>query len=185
MTSGIRIYNMLNELPNFRNKDENSNNYKFLNSVAIQLDEVETQSNNMTSEVYISTASNQYLDDLGNLFKLVRQENETDAEFRDRIKSHWNTYSWSGSNDGIKLALSEVLGTSSSTVYITEYEPLKISVQVTITTSQIDMLTTLQSTLNATKAAGVSAFLDYDTVPPAVTGSIIFGTSTLGGTDVF
>lgn len=184
MTSGIRIYSILDNLPSYRAKGTDTNTYKFLNAFAEEMDDVETQMVNLTSEIQISTATGRYLNDIGELFNLNRLASETDDEFRSRILSHWESYSGSGTKDGIKIAMANALSITSDLVTVTEYYPLKISVQVTITTSQVELIPTLRTIITNVKAGGVAAFLDYDTLPPDIRDIFTAGVSRLGGPDV-
>jgi len=101
------------------------------------------------NELFLNSATGQYLDDFGYLFKKNRKENETDEDYRKRLKAHYQLFL----NAGIKKSMKET-----------------ISIEFNIDESDIDIVEVsrfsgfyLMSTMEATDAwygTGISADTD-------------------------
>jgi len=174
---------ILENLPTFYAKHSESTNYKIFNSIGNELDDQETQQTNLVSEIQIDTSTGSNLDGLGALFRLIRQSNETDVEFRARIKSHWQSNIGGGTVEAIRTAISNVMGVSTSAVDVTESD-LKIGVKVTVTNpDDWDLFQTAIDTANITKAAGT--YISVDLEPSyVITGIFTAGVSSVGMRDV-
>jgi hypothetical protein len=144
-------------------------------------DVFETQCFNATSEIFINTSDGEYLNSLALLFNLYRETSETDDNFRTRIKSYFLTYSGSGTQVDLMNTAAKMLSTDTSLMSVYELAPLKFSLRLVITTSQIGLLNSLTTSLFTTKAAGTQLFLYFSATPPVIQGIFTAGVSTLGG----
>lgn len=175
------IYNLLDRLPSYRAKSTTSNTYKFMKGFADEFDIFNDECYNATSEIFVDTADGNYLNSLALLFNLYRISGETDTVFRARIKSHFLTYSGSGTQVEIMNTAAQILNNGTSNMSIYELAPLKFSLRMVITTTQIDLLSSLESSVLATKAAGTRMFIYFSATPPVILGIFTAGVSTLGG----
>lgn len=185
MTNEVIIYNLLDELPSYRAKGVESNTYKFMNGFATELEQFDGQQMNLVSEIHISTASGQYLNDIGKFYNLVRREGETDDEFRTRIMSEFNANLGSGTQPALKELFAFTLNTSEVGITLVEVEPLKVGVVLTLTTSQVTLIPILREIANKAKAGGVAIFISYGFVPPPpINSGFIADISYLDGPDL-
>jgi hypothetical protein len=151
------ILTLLENIPAFYNQDSDSNNYKILNSFAIELDSFITQKQKMQIAIFIDTAYGDDLDTLGRLFQLARLSNETDTAFRARIKSFWQTRVGAGTLDAIKTAVASLTTTLTPddiTIVETADKPI-INVNIPLNSETLTITQQIIDIVNDTKAAGV------------------------------
>lgn len=185
MTSESIIYNILDELPSYRAKGEESNTYKFMNGFALELEAFTIEEMRMVNEIHISTATGSYLNDIGKFYELVRREGETDEQFRARIMAEFNLNVGSGTQEAIKDVFEFTLNTSETAITLVEVEPLKVGVVLTLTTSQITLIPILRELANKAKAGGVHIFIGIGFVPPTpINSGFIADISYLDGPDL-
>ena len=164
MTTEEQVDTLLGGLPTFWLQDENSNNYKFFLSIASVLSTLKTNIDGLEASIQISTSSGTDLDDIGKLFGFVRDSDESDSTFRNRIQSYWQNYNRGGLKNNIINAFAEALGLDSTKVTITETTPAVINLAVDIT-DDLDYdypnATFLSELANSVKAAGTKVVLKF------------------------
>ena len=164
-------YKILDNLPSFYAKNSDSTNYNVMGAIGDELDIQKIQQTNMVSEIQIDTSTSVYLDSIGALFRLLRFSDEDDINFRVRIKSHWSGIVGGGTIPSIKSALSNLTGTSTSHITVTEAYNMIIKASVPINNFNVsNSLGTVDDTLQKSKAAGIYAFAEvvpfYDFTEP-------------------
>jgi hypothetical protein len=161
MTKEI-IHKLLDELPEYWNKSSSSNLYNFLYSIALEFEEYDTQIDNMEAEVQIDTSSGQYLNELGRMFRLSRNPNETDEQLRARIKAYWPGFSGGGTIDAFKATLNRVTGVPESDIEIVEVDFMKVAIILLLDDeNDYNLATTIVNLLENIKASGVKVFPNY------------------------
>lgn len=198
MVEKTTLQKLLDNLPEFYSKDENTTTEQYMKSMALGLDDQNTQKDNMQDEVQIDTASAQYLDELGRIYRISRTPGETDTQFRARIKAYWPGFSGGGTIDAFKSTVNRITGISEDDVYVTEPDVMKVAVDTIYTEDTLNVQSIVEETLGNIKAAGV--FLTQsstfnieenlsltdiiDIIPAGGSGFFIAGISIAGGTDV-
>lgn len=108
------LYYMLDHLPHWWNKtgrsSPGSNTFEILRAYAIDMSLYSDEIRNMKNEVFVDTSTGTYLDDLGKFYLLLRKTNETDAQFRGRIKSYRSTFSGGGTKEAIENSILQEFG---------------------------------------------------------------------------
>ena len=112
--------NILWKLPTFFKREEESNNYKFINSLSSEYLILRNQIAGMKEAVQITTSSGTYLNDLAALFQLYRNPKETDEDLRARVLAYWESNVGGGTKDSIKNAVSSITGLSPASVTINQ-----------------------------------------------------------------
>jgi len=154
-----KIDNLLGYLPTYWKKDSGSNNYNLFYSFVDDMSDVDSQIAELKLNIQISTATGSQLDDIGRLFLLPRLDDETDTDYRARIKAFWPGYSGGGTIASIKQTINRMTGVSVDDITINEYhtgsyiQPLKFEVVVEIPTLGVSV-NTVSDMIRATKAAG-------------------------------
>ncbi len=134
---------------------EGSNTTVIVDSLVNQFTEFQNQITELKKAIQISTATGEYLDDIGKLFNLVREEGESDDSFRARIKSFWPGFSGSGTYEDLKAIINRIVGLENTT--IEEIAPLKILLKFTVG-EDIDLTPTIKEVIWKAKPAGVYPF---------------------------
>ena len=196
------LFRMLDYLPDFYNKEDGSINYEFLLSVATEIDVLSSQADNLQIEIQIDTSTGNYLNDLARLFRLSRKPSETDIQFRARIKAYWPGFSGGGTIESIKATLNRITEVPESDITVTEIDFMKIAVDVILDSEEdYSLVSTIESTLQIIKAAGIAVFRNYtltsgpfnegilcsDSIEISTTpisGYWVAGISSAGGIDV-
>ena len=155
MTKEI-IYKLLDELPEYWNKSENTTTYQFLYSIALELEVMETQIENMSSEIFVDTSTGNYLNELARLFRLSRKSNETDAQLRARVKSYWPGFSGGGTLDAFKATINRITDVPETDITLTEIDFMKVAIEIIFDSEEdYDLSEMLISAIEQIKAAGV------------------------------
>jgi hypothetical protein len=91
-------------LPHFYNHwDQGSSIFGLIAAMGKRLDESEKELISIMRLHWIDTASRDDLDKLGALYNIKRKEDETDSEFRDRLKTAIISYKGGGTIDAIQM----------------------------------------------------------------------------------
>lgn len=151
---------ILDNLPDFFQVEEDSNNYKFISSFDEDFQEVSDNIENLKSAIQVTTASGLDLDTIGSLFKLIRKGDETDSDFRSRILAFWQGFAQGGTETAILDTLKAMTGLSDDDITLTEIDTLKIKITANIGSlgASTDVVI---DTLNEVKAAGVYLILNF------------------------
>jgi hypothetical protein len=161
MTKAI-IYKLLEELPEFYNKDNNTTTYQFLYSLA---QEFETTENNITelhNNVFVDTSTGIYLNDLAKLFRIRRDGGETDDSLRARIKAHWAGVGGGGTLASIKSALSNAFSVPQEFITINESEFMKLGIIISTNEEVPDnVIDAMNEMLKKSVAAGIWVEASY------------------------
>ncbi len=158
MAIAEEIKRMMDFLPYHYDKETDSNNYNFLKSFAMINADLSDNILELEYAIQIDSASGSYLDDIGLLFRLSRNTDESDSDYRDRIKTYWLNYNRGGLKDNIISAYATFFGLDESKVSIDETTPIIVVVTVDITSilgSSMPSMSDLEDTINDIKAAGV------------------------------
>jgi len=164
MTNDTKTYKVLNNLPQFFKKEENTTNYKFISSFEEDLEFAQDQINNLKRACQVRTAEGQELDDIGEIFVLPRNPGEVDSAYRDRIIGFWPGYAGGGTVWSIQQKVERTTGLTPDKIQITQFEdgtvsaPLKFRVNADVGFDAD--LGTLQDVLNFSKAAGTYMVFD-------------------------
>ena len=163
MTDDInRTENVLMKVPSHWKIDEKSVNYKLLKSFAEELKVFDTNLSGLKAELFVDTATGSYLDDLGRMFKLGRYDEETDAEFRVRIKAYWPGFSGGGTLDSLKSTVNKITGVDTSKMTITEVDFMKFIFDVILDSPEdYPLADTIVELIWKVKAAGVYPFFQW------------------------
>ncbi len=152
--------NILEKLPTFWKKSEGSNNYKVCNAIGIELFNVSNEKLKLVLDIQVNTAEGTRLDDLGRLFRLTRNSEETDESFRARIKAHWLGWIGASTEDAIKNVIARTIGGEVADVTITQ-ETLKIYVTVAIDLTDTELQNTVTGLVEKFKAAGIYSKVNF------------------------
>ena len=123
------------------------------------MEDVDNQITELRKNIQLSTAEGSQLDSIGRLFLLPRLENETDTDYRARIKAYWPGYSGGGTIESIKQTINRMTGVDESDITVIDYhsgsyiQPLKFRVVVDIPSLGVTA-NTVSTVLHQTKAAG-------------------------------
>ena len=159
-----KLYATLDRIPNFWNKEDDSNTYNIIKSFVEEMDEFSDEVDNLHLEVFVTTATGSRLDDLGKIFKLSRNPGETDDSFRIRIMAYWPGFSGGGTIYAIRSTISKITGVPISDITVTETVPpnMKIRVSVIIDDPGEDLLIpTIREVVWKIKAAGIYPFFTW------------------------
>ena len=195
------IYKLLNELPEFYEKDETTTTYQYMYSLALEFEDVEDTIDDLNSAIFVDTSTGQYLNDLARLFRLSRKSDETDAELRSRIKGYWPGFSGGGTIDAFKQTVNRITGVSIANVDVNEIDFMKLVIDIVLDgTEQYTLIETIDEILQDIKAAGTwldsryvltgAPLSDELTIGEAIsfiesgTGIFTAGASVAGGQDV-
>ena len=120
------VKNIFNDyLPSFWESKESSNNYQIIKSFSATFSDFSAMMDSLYSQLSINTASGSYLDDIGLLFKLSREEGESDSTYRGRLKAYSQIFLNSGTSTGIKKALALMLDISESSIDVIDITDFK------------------------------------------------------------
>lgn len=155
-----KIDELMSFLPTFWLKHSDSNNYKFFSSFSPSLEDFSTNVIGLKNSIQVSTATGDDLDEIGELFNLSRESDETDALFRIRILNYWSNYNRGGLVNNLVNILVSLLGIPTSDVTVVENEEQAIvtlqgnlgNLDTDIDLPSIDVL---NEKINDAKAAGV------------------------------
>lgn len=105
----VKTLKLLNNLPDFMSRSENSNNFKLLNSFAPSFKELSDNVSVAKLRLSVVTANGQFLNSIGRFFGLNRRFGENDNDFRSRILAFFQTTVFSSSKIGLRNSLSNGL----------------------------------------------------------------------------
>lgn len=145
-----------NFLPEFWKRDETSGNYQIIKSLSSETVSIAQKLNHTYLQIMINTATGDYLNDIGKLFKLARKTGESDEDYRQRIKAYYQIFLAGGSNKGIRDALALLTDLTPDAITIEDgVRPLIFSID--ISTDNVDVISKLDdifNIINQAKAAG-------------------------------
>lgn len=135
--------------------DRTNNTYNLLYGLANEYYNLYLNINDGKQSIQLNTATGDDLDAIGKLFKLAREEGESDNVYRAKIKGYWGALTGGGTIDGIKNAISLFVDIDIDKVTITENN-LRITVEVDIDEDfDLALLDEIPPIVNLSKAAGV------------------------------
>ena len=145
---------ILRSIPEYLRDGTNIN--IFVDAINREIELLEVAALDVKSKIQIETATGDYLNDIGKLFGLSRQANETDDLFRSRISSHLNSLNSSGAASDIELALSSGLGIPIDDVAVTDGTLLKMVITIQVDDDSIlEIFNNVCNIVTSSKAAGV------------------------------
>ena len=156
---------ILDNLPTYWKKDSTSKNYKFITSFDDNFQDVSDQTANLKLTIQLNTSTGQALTDLGAIFALNRNADESDNDYRARIKAYWPGFSGGGTIVSIKQTVNRMTGIPEDDVNVIEFhsgtyiQPLKVVVEATVP-SLGTSVNVVSEVLQSTKAAGVYIIAD-------------------------
>jgi len=110
----------LNELPGWQKDSLDSVTSSVIDAFASEGALLSTNIDAMHDAVFVDTATGSELDDLAEMFRIVRQSGETDASLRGRIKSYWAGFTGGGTTTAIEESLETALGLAPGTIVVTQ-----------------------------------------------------------------
>jgi len=113
-----RITSLINRLTEAFSKVSDSNNYKLLSIDAEQFDDLDQTFLDTQSAHYVEEATDESLDNVGELLNLERETNETDDQFRARIEAKVPSFIGGGTQAAIIQAVAEFLDLDESYVSV-------------------------------------------------------------------
>jgi len=163
MTTLVYTQDILNNLPDWWKKDEDSNNYKFVSSFETTF---ETTNNALTSFKegwQINTATGTDLDKIAKKYNLIRTQYDTDISFRAKIKSYLNVLSGKGTMTDIQNILSFFTGLDADDITVTEVREMVFSISIAVDKdTDLNILADIVNIVPRIKAAGTYCLrIDY------------------------
>lgn len=147
---------LLGHIPAFYDKDTNSNNYKFFVSFASEIEDLNSSIEDLKVAIQVTTATGQYLDDIGELFLLRRNGNESDRTYRTRILTYWKGFTGGGTFESIRQSILNTGLVDENSFSITEIRPLVFQINIGITEElDPDLINQILQIINNIKAAGM------------------------------
>ena len=141
-------------------KDQDSNNYKLLKVVDSEFSNIEQVIRDVKNAHFVDYAFGKSLDYIASLFNLRRRQNETDDQFRTRIKLAFSKISNMATIDDLKEIIAASLNTKTNRVRIRDrydLEPALVGVWVWLQDLNAAGLTLdeFRELIKAVKPAGV------------------------------
>ena len=160
------IGDLIKRLSSAYKKESTSNNYKILEIPASEFDIVEIEIDNVKDAHFVDSAFGTSLERIGSLLKVFRNEGESDASYRARIKSEVPNFVGGGTIDSIRTALANLLGLDKSKITITEDFPAEpahfvVGVDFSEETGGPQPESDMEATIDRTRGAGISHELEY------------------------
>jgi hypothetical protein len=154
---------LLAYLPGAYNKEVGSTNYGLMTGYASEIKTGYDGVDALHVQVGVETATGEFLDDIGYLFRLQRNVGESDDLFRARIKSYFVANSGGGTADAIKNAVASAINISPDDVIVTDIPTLKFRVTFPV----LDLgpiINTVKGVVQSAKAAGTYVYytISYD-----------------------
>ena len=139
-------------------KDKDSNVCKLLKIIENRFNSLENTAENIRSSHWVNFAQGKSLDYIASLFNLLRLKDESDDEFRARIKIKLSKIKESATINEIKEITAAVLNTTTMRVQIKDDPPANFEMKVWLQDLNNAGITAeqLKSLLKAIKPAGVS-----------------------------
>jgi hypothetical protein len=156
------LNNALNNFRGWLEKGEGSNLHGVEKAIIDEYDVADQQNENLVGEIQIETATGQYLDQIGAIFKIARGVGETDDALRARIKAYFQTYSNTATEDAIKNAVFLSTGIPLTGITVTQVYPGLIKITLTDPVPG-EVLGVVKAATMGTKAAGIVLTTDFDT----------------------
>lgn len=116
-----KINFILDNIPDNYNKEKDSNLYKILSAISNELDTFISYTDEVKNSKFIDYAKDSDLDKIANILNLKRFINETDNNFRSRIKSKVPSFIGGGTISSLKQVVNNYLGVEP--VIIEHYKP--------------------------------------------------------------
>jgi hypothetical protein len=117
----------------YKSWDENTVIYKFLSAFVKRFEESQKDVRRVLRSHWIDTAHGSNIDRLGALFNLQRTENESDSDFKDKVKNAIQEYRGGGTVKSILATLKATLGaTNGDAIKLIENPPQKMRVEKVI-----------------------------------------------------
>lgn len=164
-TTSEELQEMLDFLPTFWLKNENSNNYKFFQSFSEIIEDLSDNIDGLKASIQLSTATGTDLEKIASLFSIIRNVDETDTSLRGRIKSYWQNYNRGGLETNLINSFADALGLDSSKITVDDTSIPMISqlfIDITddmeYTYPSSEFLTQL---VNGIKAAGTKVLFGF------------------------
>lgn len=131
-----KIANRLSSM--YKSWDENSVIYKFLSAFVKRFEESQKDVRRILRSHWIDTAHGANIDRLGALFNLQRTENESDSDFKDKVKNAIQEYRGGGTVKSILTTLKATLGAANGeAIKLIENPPQKMHVEKIIRAGDI------------------------------------------------
>ncbi|MFA6887645.1 MAG: hypothetical protein WCQ65_11850 [Fermentimonas sp.] len=136
-----------------------TNRARILDALAIEIDELLAAANGTGYAHALSTARGTSLDNVGDLFGITRDVDETDANFRLLLSQLITVYTAAGTKLAIRTFLAALLDIELTTVKIYETTPGNIIINMPLSVE--DREDYINSLINDIIAAGVHASLVF------------------------
>jgi len=156
----MAVDELISKLSTAFNKSPDSNNYKLLEVIDSEFQNIEQVIEDIKNAHFVDNATGKSLEYLAQLLNTSRLSGETDEHFRARLKTQFRRYANSTTIKELKEIVSAVLGTLTTRVAINElwdYEPASFDVWVFLQDLEAAGITVdeLKEILDSIKPAGV------------------------------
>lgn len=151
----MAIKKIIRSLPEFLREGKNLND--IVDVLEIEFNNVGQAIATLKEEIQINTSTDGYLEDIAKIFNLSRKVNESDSQFKARIKAFWPGFSGSGTINDLKNVINRITGISVDNITITEIPDMKFLIDFNIG-ANFDLVQTVKDLVFQNKAAGTYPF---------------------------
>ena len=156
-----RIDNMIKRLTDVFNREDTSNNYKFLSIDGQQYDDLNDMLIDVSNSHYVSTADGVSLDSIALIVGLVRRTGETDVQFRARILARVTGFIGGGTKSSIANSVAQFIDTDVFAISVIDsyldagaYGHFSVYIDTTYPWIVVQGINDLTLLINQIKAAG-------------------------------
>jgi len=121
----------------YRTWDKKSIIYNIVNSFGTQLDEAEKDLDIILRSKWVDTAKGKDLEMLGGIYNIQRRVNESDKDYRNRLKTAIQGFKGGGTINAILAALITVLNVSLNEIKIVENPPKRLQENISVKPMQV------------------------------------------------
>lgn len=118
----VDLSRIIDKFPSLNPREEGSVFYRYIESFQEEVDDYETDLNDIRESHYIDLATGSELDEIGKQYGVLgKRSGRTDSEYRKYLKGLVDVFSFNGTVPGIKAAVSSGLSIDESDVQVYEH----------------------------------------------------------------
>lgn len=130
--------NIVKKFPNlYRIWDKKSTIYNIVSTFGTQLDEIEKELNGILRSKWVDTAKGKDLEMLGEIYNIQRRANESDKDYRNRLKTAIHEFKGGGTINAILTALKIALNIDLKEIKIIENPPKRMVESISVKPTQV------------------------------------------------